>query len=120
MANLKRHMIELVTNVTEEGEVETKKFLTPPFIKSSVVYEAIDINAKIESDEKRDAKGEKELYDEIMDFVANRVYGGQFTKEELFNGIHAPDLNQVLIDQIIFVARGVQNDATKKYLAKKR
>lgn len=113
MANLKRNMIELVTDV-KEGEIVTKKYLTPPFIPFSVVYEALDI-----IDQGDQTKGsEKEMLDKMLDFVATKVYGGQFTKDDLFNGLHAPDAANVLREQILFVAQGAQNEATKKYLAK--
>ncbi|MEJ9231573.1 hypothetical protein LAV79_19270 [Peribacillus butanolivorans] len=52
-------------------------------------------------------------------FLANKNYNKQFTKEELFNGLQAPDAIQTLQEQIIFVAQGRQIDETKKFLAKK-
>jgi len=66
-----------------------------------------------------DASSEKELIDKLLSFVADKVYGGQFTRDELFNGLHAPSAIQALQEQIMFVSRGFQNDATKKYLVKK-
>ncbi|WP_026572502.1 phage tail assembly chaperone G [Bacillus sp. UNC438CL73TsuS30] len=119
MANLKRNMIELVKEV-KEGEIVTKKYLTPVFIPFSVVYEAIDMTEQIDkSDSNKNASSERELIDKLMDFVANKIYKGQFTKEELFNGLHAPDAIQTLQEQIVFVAQGKQTDETKKFLAKK-
>ncbi|MFD4928406.1 phage tail assembly chaperone G [Peribacillus butanolivorans] len=119
MANLKRNMIELVKEV-KEGEIETVKYLTPVFISFSVVYEAIDMTQEIEkSEESKSAGSEKELIDKLLDFVANKIYNKQFTKEDLFNGLHAPDAIQTLQEQIMFVAQGHQNDETKKFLAKK-
>lgn len=120
MANLKRNMIELVKEV-KEGEIITEKYLTPVFLPFSVVYEAIDMTEEIEkSEENKNSKSEKILIDKLLDFVANKIYNKQFTKEELFNGLHAPDAIQTLQEQIIFVAQGKQNDETKKFLAKKR
>lgn len=122
MGELKRHAIELVVEV-KEGEIDKKTYLTPAFLPMKVVYEAIEVYAEIEKNEQKegtDVTKEKELYTRIMDFVANQVYGGQFTPDDIFNGLHAPDVNKVLFDQVLFVARGVQNDFTKKYLAKKR
>lgn len=122
MSELKRHAIEIVKEV-KEGEIVTETYLTPAFLPMKVVYEAIEVYAEIEKNEQRagtDIKKEKELYTRVMDFVANQAYGGQFTPDDLFNGLHAPDVNKVLFDQVLFVARGVQNDFTKKYLAKKR
>ncbi|MGC4375929.1 hypothetical protein WD019_03155 [Fictibacillus sp. Mic-4] len=115
MANLKRNMIELVKEV-REGEIITEKYLTPVFIPFSVVYEAIDMTEEIE---KAEDKNEKDLIDKLMDFVANKIYKGQFTKQDLYNGLHAPDAIQVLQDQILFVAQGRQTDETKEFLAKK-
>lgn len=115
MANLKRNMIELVKDV-KEGEVVTEKYLTPVFIPLSVVYEAIDLTAEMEEG----GQSERELLGTLIDFVANKIYKGQFTKEELENGLHAPDAVQVLQEQILFIAQGQQTDATKEFLAKKR
>ncbi|MCT2342638.1 MULTISPECIES: phage tail assembly chaperone G [Niallia] len=120
MANLKRHMIELVKEV-KEGEIVTEQFLTPVFIPFSVVYEAIDMTEEIAKSEKeKTSTSEKELFDKLLDFVATRIYNNQFTKEQLFNGLHAPDAIQILQEQIMFVAEGRQNDETKKFLATKR
>lgn len=119
MANLKRNMIELVKEV-KEGEIVTEKYLTPVFIPFSVVYEAIDMSQVIDkSEENKNSSSEKELIAKLLDFVANKIYNKQFTKEELFNGLHAPDAIQTLQEQIIFVAQGQQSDETKKFLAKK-
>jgi len=122
MSDLKRHAIELVKEV-KEGEIIKETYLTPAFLPMGVVYEAIEVWSEIEKNEQKKTtklEDEKKLYTRVMDFVANQVYGGQFTPEDLFNGLHAPDVNKVLFDQVLFVARGVQNDFTKKYLAKKR
>ncbi|WP_350300594.1 phage tail assembly chaperone G [Peribacillus frigoritolerans] len=119
MANLKRNMIELVKEV-KEGEIVTEKHLTPIFIPFSVVYEAVDLTQEMEKSEKeKNASSEKEMIDKLLEFVANKIYNKQFTKEDLFNGLHAPDAIQTLQEQIIFVAQGRQTDETKKFLAKK-
>jgi len=118
MAELKRHMIELVKEV-RDGEIVTEKYLTPVFIPMSVVYEAIDLAGEIE-DFNGGAKEEKDLIDKMLAFVADKVYGGQFTKQEIFEGLHAPDAIRVLQEQILFIARGMQNSDTKKYLKAKK
>jgi len=115
MANLKRNMIELVKEI-KEGEIIAEKYLTPVFIPLSVVYQAIDLTAETKNGGN---VTEKELIDKLLDFVANDVYKGQFTKEQLINGLHAPDAIQTLQEQILFIARGQQTNETKKYLAKK-
>lgn len=113
MANLKRNMIELVKEV-KEGEIITEKYLTPVFIPFSVVYEALDMMTEVEK-----SKNEKEVLEKMIDFVAARIYNNQFTKEDLFNGLHAPDSSRILYEQIVFVTQGAQNDETKKFLARK-
>lgn len=118
MANLKRNMIELVKEV-KEGEVVTEKYLTPIFIPLTVVYEALDLTESLES-KNEEKQSEREIIDKLLDFVANKVYKDQFTKEELENGLHAPDAIETLKDQILFIAQGQQTDATKEFLAKKR
>lgn len=115
MANLKRNMIELVKEV-KEGEVVTESYLTPVFIPLSVVYKAIDLSKDIQN---VTIETEKEMVDKLVDFVANDVYKGQFTKEELINGLHAPSAVGTLEEQVIFITRGYQSDETKKFLEKK-
>lgn len=115
MSNLKRNMIELVKEV-KSGEVVTEKYWTPVFIPLSVVYEAIDLGAELEDGEKN---SERELIDKLIDFVANKVYKGEFTKEDLINGLHAPEAIETLQQQIMFIAQGSQSNATKEFLAKK-
>ncbi len=115
MANLKRNMIELVKEV-KEGEIVTEKYWTPVFMPLSVVYKALDLNEEIyESDELK----ENEKIEKMVDFVANDIYKEQFTKDELVNGLHAPDAVKILREQVLFVTRGHQSDETKKFLEKK-
>ncbi|WP_260399899.1 phage tail assembly chaperone G [Peribacillus simplex] len=89
MANLKRNMIKLVKEV-KEGEVITETYLTPVFIPFSVVYEAVDIQEDID----KNTLTEKELFDKMIDIVANKIYNKQFTIQDLLNGLHAPDAIQ--------------------------
>ncbi|SEQ23733.1 hypothetical protein SAMN05216232_1992 [Virgibacillus subterraneus] len=116
MADLKRNMIELVKDV-KQGELITENYLTPLFIPMKMVYEAIDMMEAIE-DSAGSAKSEKEIIDKLSIFVVN-LYDKQFTKEELNNGLHGPEATQKLQQQVLFAARGVQDDDTKKYLAGK-
>ncbi|PKR79184.1 hypothetical protein CEY16_05405 [Halalkalibacillus sediminis] len=117
MADLKRNMIELVKDV-KQGELVTEKYLTPLFIPMKKVYEAVDTLEKINSSAGT-AKSERELIDNLLIFVVD-LYDQQFTKEELFNGLHGPDATRKLQEQIIFAARGIQDDDTKKYLETKK
>ncbi|MCA1058119.1 hypothetical protein LCL96_04200 [Rossellomorea aquimaris] len=115
MAELKRNMIEIVKEV-KEGELVSERYLTPIFIPLSVVYEAIDLASDL-SDKNQ---SEKDIIDKLLDFVANKVYKGQFTKDELFNGLHGPDASTLLWEQLLFVTQGMQTEETKNFLAKKR
>lgn len=116
MSNLKRHTIELVKEV-KEGEVITETYVTPVFIPFSEVYEATDVMEDVMKNEKK--KSEKEVIDLMIDFVV-RIYGNQFSKEDVVKGLHGPGGNGILFDQVLFVAQGKENSETKKFLAKKR
>lgn len=118
MANLKRNMIELVTNpqeVAEGGEPEVKKYWTPAFIPFTKVREAMSIAAEMESEDTTDYS---EFLDKLADYVTD-LYGRQFTKDDLYNGLHAPDAVSVLQEQIFFIAQGQQSESTKDFLTKK-
>lgn len=122
MANLKRNLIELITNpeeAAEGAEVETKKYWTPAFIPMSVTYQAADLVTEIDGSNGEDKIGERELIGKLIDFVANDIYKGQFTREELENGLHAPSAITTLQEQIVFISQGQQSDETKKFLEKK-
>ncbi len=115
MANLKRNMIELVKEV-KEGEVVTETYLTPVFIPLSTVYQALDLTNEMG---KVKLENEREMIEKLADFVTKDVYNNQFTKEQLMNGLHAPEAIDILKEQVIFVLRGYQSDKTKKFLEKK-
>lgn len=115
MANLKRNAIELVKKV-EQGGIETEVYLTPAFLPISMLYEAMDVSDKLDTDEKLT---EKQRFSEMMNFVVN-LYENQFTLKELESGLHSPTAIEVLREQIMFAANGVQSDETKKLMAKKR
>lgn len=123
MAQLKRNMIELIKNPEEAnkgGEVEIERYWTPVHLPLKVMYEAVDLSeemAKIE--EGNSKKTFKDALDLMMDFIANRAYNNQFTKEDLMERLHAPDAINTLQEQIAFIASGQQSDDTKNFLAKK-
>lgn len=112
MANLKRNMVELVTEVVED-EVKTQKFWSDPFIPMSVTYEALDLAEQMEKGK------EREIIPKIAEFIASKVYGGKFTAEQFENGLHAPDAMKVIQEQIMFIAQGQQSDATRNFLENK-
>ncbi|MCE4052027.1 phage tail assembly chaperone G [Bacillus sp. Au-Bac7] len=115
MANLKKNAIVLVKEV-KEGEIVTETYYTPAFIPLSVVYQAIDLSKEMG---KVTVDTEKEIIDKMVDFVAKDIYKNQFTKEDLINGLHAPEAIQTLREQVIFITRGQQTDEVKKLLEKK-
>lgn len=114
MANLKRNTITLVKEV-KEGEVITETYVTPAFIPLSVVYEATDVSDYLEN-----SKGsERENIQKLIEFTTI-LYKEQFSVKELTDGLHGPEAIDTLRDQLMFAANGYQDEATKKYLAKKR
>ena len=123
MANLKRNMIELVKNPEEAnkgGEIETERFWTPVHIPLKVMYEALDLSeemANIESGKSK--KSFRDAMDLMMDFIANKAYNGQFTKDDLVERLHAPDAINILQEQIGFIASGEQSGGTRDFLEKK-
>lgn len=119
MANLKRNMIELVKNpeaVIKGEEPEVEKVWTPAFIPLKVARDAIQLINDIEVDID---KSESDKFDMLVDFVANKIFGGKITKDDLYNRLHAPGAKNVLWEQVFFAAQGQQSDETKNFLAKK-
>ena len=122
MANLKRNMIELVKNVEEVlkgGEVETERFWTPPFIPFAQVREALQLASEIEQAEKDGVSQVTVMVDRLTDFIV-KVYGNQFTKDDVYERLHGPGAMQTLQENIFFIANGVQSSETKKFLAEKK
>lgn len=115
MANLKRSRLTLVTEV-KEGEIMEKTYLTPPFLPMSVMYEGLDVAESIENGD----LSEREKIEKMAIFVADTLYKGQFTTEELVNGLHGPEAIETLQEQLVFSTNGYQTDETKNFLAKKR
>ena|SRR5699024_1876525 len=123
MANLKRNMIKLVKNPQEAmkgAEIEYETFWTSPFLPADVTYEAADLSDMMQSEEKMNKMTEREAMELLQNFVVDKVYGGQFTSDDMNKKFHGPDLFQTLQNQIMFIAQGQQTDETKKFLAKKR
>ncbi|MCA1021792.1 phage tail assembly chaperone G [Halobacillus litoralis] len=119
MANLKRNMIELVKNVEEVqkgGEVELEKFWTPAFLPFSKVRQALQLQADMSEDED---SSELEMMEMLANFVAKEIYNDQFSVDDLYDRLHAPDALDALQSQLVFVAQGDQSEETKKFLAKK-
>lgn len=122
MSNMKRTAIELVTDYDEvNDEVKTQVFYTPRFIPFSVVYEAVELSERVDETGKEGKEdfSETKFFDEMADFVANKIYAGKFTTEQLVNGLHAPDAVKTLQEHVMFVAQGAQSSQAKKLMEKK-
>lgn len=106
--------ITLITDI-EKG---TKKEFTSSFTKGSLAMRALKIGKAFE-DMPEGTTPDLQLIDELADVVAVS-YNGQFTKDEMLDGIDAPELFEVLMEQLqsIFEKKEV-TDTTKDFLDKK-
>lgn len=86
--------IELVTNF-ETGEKET--FFLPAHIKGSVALDGLELGKEMQK--KGDDVGRKD-FEKIADFVAKRLYNGQFTRDQLIDGLNATDVFTELMNQL--------------------
>jgi hypothetical protein len=115
MADIQRKAIKLfkqVDDLTKDPEYET--YYTSPYISLRDTREAWVLNKELEDPE--NGLSQDERIDKLVDFVANRAFKGQLTKEDiedrLVGGLQ--ELNAVLA----FVAFG-QDIQAKKSQAKK-
>lgn len=105
--------LEIVVNFETE---ETKTFHQPNFIKGSVIREGVKLGKEMEDME---SELDADIIDKMCEFVANKLYDGQFTSEELMDGIDARQLLKTLIDQISNVLGGGESNEGKPSKAKK-
>lgn len=92
--------MKLVTGVKEADDgtqkLEYKTYPYPIFVKGSITKQAIDLGAELEGIEENISS---DVVDKMADFVVN-VYGNQFDRDELIDGIQAhqlmPRLSRVL------------------------
>jgi hypothetical protein len=96
---LKEMSIELVTNVNEDGSVETQEYKTPTFIPFSKLMKA---TKKLEALED---KSEMEAMDEMFEVICD-LYNNQFTVKQLTDGLHAPDAVRIIQENIEFISTG--------------
>lgn len=121
MAKLSRTYIELVKNpdeVLNGGEAEIEKVWTPAFISWGTVRQAMQTLMEYENE----AKSEFEVIDKMEEFVANDVFGGKITVDDLRNRLHAPNAIQALKNIVEFVAYGdpeQEANETRAFLEKK-
>lgn len=125
MAKLKRNMIELIKNPEEAKkgeEPEIEKVWTPGFTPFKVAYEATKLEVELEKEEDLTYL---DVMDRLIDFVANEVYAGKITKDDLLNRMHGPGLDggkpayEILQEQVSFASTGIQSDEAKNVLSGK-
>jgi hypothetical protein len=109
MANY--NFIKLTKEIDKDGNPVEETYVTPAFIPFRMLYEATDIMAGLEE------KSEREAMDIMLDFVV-KIYQEKFSKEDLLNGLSAPDAVAEIQSQIEFVASGQIAEDRKKELKK--
>lgn len=127
MANLKREKIELIKNIKEvnEGaEPEIEKVWTVPFISLGTSLQAVNLYKKVT--DPKNGMSEEDRNDEVIDFLAEKAFGGKLTKEDFYTRLPGAGFNEgmsgqeVLIHLLIFTGNGEQTDDTKNFLAGKK
>lgn len=105
--------MKLVTGVKEDDEgkqtLEYKTYPYPIFVKGSITKQAIDLGAELEGIETNISSG---VVDKMADFVVN-VYGNQFEREELIDGIQAHELMPRL-SRVLQEVMGAGDDSKTK------
>ncbi|HAA4891961.1 TPA_asm: hypothetical protein GEV19_02860 [Listeria monocytogenes] len=92
MANKNGTKIELITDYNEEKDEYTTKTYTVGFIKGRVLMEALKIQSEMEAGELTDAL----FFEKLVDFVTDTVFQGQFTTDDLLDGIRSSELMDTL------------------------
>jgi len=103
-------MAKSIELVVDFETLETKEFFQPQHLKGSVTLEALTIGQKLD---KVGTNLEVKDLKEVAAFVANKLYNGQFTDEELIDGIHAYELIDVLMEQLTSVLGAESENFTK-------
>ena len=113
---MKRNFIKLIKNpkeVLNGSEPLFNTYVSPAFVPYRKMYEAVEILDKKSNG--NDDVSDIELTDIMIGFICD-LYGDQFSKEELLDGLHAPEANEEIEAQINFFAKGAQSDEQKKEL----
>lgn len=121
MAAKKQTAIELVTQVTDQGEIEaTQTYQTSPFIPFEITYKAMSLMEEASQTDESGKQFDKTIIDKFVDFIVVDMYGQRFTREDFLAGVHGPEFMNVLQEQVAFMANGYQSEGTKKLLASAR
>lgn len=127
MSGLKREKVELIKNieaVNKGEEVEIEKVWTVPFITYGTSIEAISLYQRVIDPE--NGMSEQDRNDVVIDFLAEKAFGGKITKDDFYNRLPGPGFNDglsgqdILMHLLFFVGNGEQTDDTKKFLAGKK
>lgn len=103
-------MAKSIKLVTDFATGETKEFFQPTHIKGSVALEGLTIGKEID---KKGDNIEPEDIKKIAAFVAKDIYGGEFTADQLIDGIHAPSLFVEIMSQLGSVLGDESGNAMK-------
>ena len=90
-------MTKQITLVIDFEKETEKTFYQPNHIRGAVALDALTLGKKLENIE---GNPTREDFEEVADFVAGKLYNGQFTREELIDGVHAPYLFETLMNQL--------------------
>ena len=108
----KRNYIKLFKE-EKDGKTIYETYFTPTQIPFRKIVDATMIMNSKDEEEQDDNK----MILEMVDFVVD-IYGGQFTKDDVLDRLHAPDAIEELESQVKFIMRGQMDDERKKELAK--
>lgn len=92
MASKNGTKITLITAYNEEKEEFTTKTYSVGFIKGRVLMEALKIQSEMEAGELTDAL----FFEKLVDFVTDTVFQGQFSTDDLLDGIQSSELMDTL------------------------
>lgn len=128
MSGLKREKIEFIKNIEEvnkkDAEIEVEKVWTVPFISYGTSIEAVSLYDEITDSESK--LSEEDRNDKVVDFLAEKAFGGKITKDDFYNRLPGPGFNdgmsgsEILQHLLAFIANGEQTDDTKNFLAGKK
>ncbi|EHQ5231665.1 phage tail assembly chaperone G [Listeria monocytogenes] len=108
MAKKNGTKITLITAYNEEKEEFTTKTYSVGFIKGRVLMEALKIQSEMEANELTDAL----FFEKLVDFVTDTVFQGQFTTDQLLDGIRSSELMDTL-QRIFLETMGIDKSQVK-------
>src|SRR5690625_96365 len=89
-----------------KGEVETKTYQYPFFVKGIYTQKAIQLGAELEEN---GYVVTSDLFDRLSNFFVE-LYGKQFTQEEFVNGINQGKIINTFIQMLFGVLQGDQKN----------